>query len=217
MDLTPDNLHEHLDELAEQMLMPERLERLRTVAEQRIPCMSVAFEDLYDPHNVNAGIRSCEVFGCPDVHVITMEHTFEMVHGVAKNAGRWVDVHRYESTRACIDGLHRDGFTVVGTLPEGEAVPFMDLPLPEKLCLVMGKEQDGLTSEAIELCDAHVTIPQYGFTQSLNISVACAILLQYFGQAYRGSGRDVHLREEELDALLRRWIERDLRKKLGWV
>ncbi len=214
--ITPETLRQNLRDYAERFLTPERLERFRHVSSNRLPVLTAAFEDLYDPHNVCAGIRSCEVFGCAEVNVITIENSFSANHGIAVNATRWIDIKRHDSTRGAIDALHERGFTVVGTLPEGEAVPFEDFDLPEKLCLFMGKEHEGMSQEAIEHCDAHVTIPQYGFTQSLNISVALAILLQHFSEAYRRSGREVHLSEDERLALVDGWLERDLMKKFGW-
>lgn len=215
-DITPEYLSEHLEEYAEKMLTPDRVERFDAVLSNRLGCLTAGFEDLYDPHNVNACIRSCEVFGCGDVHVISIKNQFQTNHGTAKNATRWVDVNRYDSTEGCISALQSKGVTVIGTLPEGDAVPYTDFELPDKLCILMGREATGLSDEAIERCDAHVTIPQYGFTQSLNISVALAILLQHFSARYRESGRAIGLSAEDKKRFRRSWLERDLFKKFGW-
>jgi len=216
-DITPEYLSAHIDEYAERMLTEERLERFDYVLNNRMSCLTAGFEDLYDPHNINACIRSCEVFGCGDVHVISVENQFKMNHGTAKNATRWINVNRYDTTADCIQTLQQQGVTVIGTLPAGDAVPYTEFPLPEKLCVLMGRESTGLTPEAIELCDAHVTIPQYGFTQSLNISVAMAVLMAYFSRKYRESGRDIGIPEDEKAELRHLWLERDLFKKFGWA
>lgn len=214
-DITPANFAANFDRLVAQMLTPARVAGFRAALARRVGCLTAALEDLYDPRNVSAAIRTCEVFGCAEVHVIAGTD-YRAVHGIARAADRWLTVHRHRDTAACVAHLREAGYTIVGTRPAGDAVPFTELALPSRLCVLMGREHDGLSAAAQTQCDAFVTIPMFGFTQSLNISCALAILLQHFAAAYRRSGRDVGLPAATQAELLRAWCERDLRLKLGW-
>jgi tRNA (guanosine-2'-O-)-methyltransferase len=215
-DITPANFAANFDRLVAAMLTPARVARFRAVAAHRLGCLTAALEDLYDPRNVSAAIRTCEVFGCAAVHVIAAAD-YEATHGIARAADRWLTVQRHGDLAAAVAHLRAAGYTIVGTRPAGDAVPFTEFPLPPRLCVLMGREHDGLSAAAQTQCDAFVTIPMFGFTQSLNISCALAILLQHFAEAYRRSGRDVGLPAAAQAELLRAWCERDLRLKLGWA
>jgi tRNA (guanosine-2'-O-)-methyltransferase len=214
-DITPANFAANFDRLVATMLTPARVARFREVVGQRLIDLTVALEDLYDPRNVSAAIRTCEIFGCAEVHVIAAAD-YVPAEGVSCAADRWLSVHRHADAAACVAHLRRAGYTVVGTRPAGDAVPFAEFALPSRLCVLMGGEHDGLSAAAQAQCDAFVTIPMFGFTQSLNISCALAILLEHFADAYRRSGRDVGLPAAAQAALVRAWCERDLRLKFGW-
>ncbi len=215
-EVTRENLAERLDELSERILTPDRMKRFRDVAAQRLNCLTVAFENFYDPHNVSAGIRSCEVFGCPEVYVYS-EENFKPNRSTASHAHRWLDVHRFRSVEDCTSALHEAGYTIVGTLAEGEARPFTELALPERLCIWMGPEKSGMGEVARAACDDFVTIPMAGFTQSLNVSAALTVLTQHFSAAYRKAGITNLISSSEQEALVRLWCERDLLTKFGWL
>ena len=216
-DVTPDYLDTHVDELARQFLTEERLARFAHVLNNRLGCVTTLFEDFYDPHNANACIRSCDVFGCGEIQVVSVNNVFRTNHSTAKNATRWVEIKRHTSTTTCFDHLKERGFTIVGTFPPGDGVvPFTEIELPDKLCLAMGCEAHGLTDEARALCDLKVTIPQYGFTQSLNVSVSMALLLGHYTRLYRESGGTVGLDDDDYRRLEYHWKRRDLYRKFGW-
>ena len=208
---------DYLDELADYCLTQDRLERFDFVLNNRLNCLTTIFDKLHDPHNVSACIRSCEIFGCTDVHIVTEEERFKMSRGTSRNSVRWVNNNYYEHFSEAADNLHKQGYTLVGTLAESEGATRIDqFELPEKLCLVMGSEHDGLSEESRKLCDDFVTIPMFGFTISLNVSNAMSIMLQHFSERYRKSGRSVYIDDAFKESLKYEWLERDIRKRFGW-
>ncbi len=214
-DVTRENLPEHLDELVDRLLTPERVAGFRQVAGRRLNCLTAMFERFYDHHNMCAGIRTCEVFGCPEVHVIRSEQ-YKPNPATTRYAHRWLAIRRHDSVPAAAAALHQAGYTIVGTLATNDAVPPADFELPDKLCLWMGPEHEGMSDEAQAVCDACITIPMYGFTRSLNVSAALAILTHHFAARYRSSGRQVLLPADHQEQLVRCWCERELRQRFGW-
>jgi tRNA (guanosine-2'-O-)-methyltransferase len=216
-DMTQEYLDANIEELADRFLTEDRIKRFDEVLNNRLGCITTVFEDFYDPHNANACIRTCEVFGCGTIHVVSVNNTFRANHGTSKSATRWVDVRRHPSTAQCFAHLKENGYTIIGTFPPGEGVvPFTDIELPDKLCIAMGCEATGLTEEAKDLCDIKVTIPQYGFTQSLNVSVSMAIVMEHYSRRYRESGREIGLPKEERERIAYNWRRRDLYRKFDW-
>ena len=202
------------DALAALMLSPRRVERFREVAAQRLGCLTVVFDHIGDPHNVSASLRSADLFGVPVVHVVgDVPHAD--VEEISMYAGRWVDVRSHASAAALIEMLRREGFAMLGTVvPEQGGRPFDEVPLPPKAALLMGNEHAGLSCELRNACDALITIPTAGFTESLNLSVATAILLQHFHARYRRTGDNIFLPPEEQQALVARWRQREIDRKL---
>ena len=149
----------------------DRLAPLRT----RHICVMV--EDIYQSHNAAAVLRSCDCFGVQDVHVVERSNTFNPAGDVAVGSSKWVDYYKYKSTKEAYDRLHERGYRIVATLPHANDTLIGDLDISQPTALVFGTELTGLTPEAVDMADAYVKIPMYGFTESFNISVSAALCL----------------------------------------
>ncbi|MCF7855914.1 MAG: RNA methyltransferase [Candidatus Pacebacteria bacterium] len=202
-----------ISHLHRQMLTPARLERFKEVAARRLGCLTVIFENIGDPHNINACLRSAEAFGLARVFVLSDE-PYRPVEGVSMYANRWIEVSHRSEREPLIDELRNVGFSIVGTMASDNAVPLHALELPPKTALVMGNEALGLSAELIDCCDSLVTIPMAGFTQSLNISAATAICLEQLARAYRQCNHDVLISGKEQDALVTQWCNREVQAKM---
>ena len=161
-----------------ELLVPDRKARIDTVVASRTRTLTVVMEALCDQQNVNAVLRTCEAFGIQALHVIEGPmKAWDRNKKISQNADKWLDVTRWDSTRACLEHLRAEGFAVYVThLGEGsrslEALPFTG-----KVALVFGNERRGVSDDARALADACYALPMRGFVQSFNVSVAAAISL----------------------------------------
>jgi tRNA (guanosine-2'-O-)-methyltransferase len=205
-------MNDAIDQLADQLLTPERRARLEAVAWRRFGCLTAVFDNAYHPQNISACLRTAEALGVPRVHLVSDQDLF--IHRkVAKNAHRWVEAPQYETVEEAIEAVTHAGFTLIGTDMAEDAVPYTELPLPDKMALVMGSESDGLSEVMRRACDAIITIPMSGFSQSLNLSAAFAMILSDVARRYTEErGEDACLDAADRDALLEEWIRRDLDK-----
>lgn len=160
-----------------QFVLPQRLARLQAVFGARVSAVTVLMDAPYDPHNGGAVVRTLDAFGVPDLHVVERQVPFLASTHVARGAHKWVDVHTYGQVSTAVERMHREGYELVATHPEGELAP-EDLPHLPRLCLVLGNERDGITKELDAACSRRVRVPMRGFVESLNVSVTGAILLQ---------------------------------------
>jgi len=175
-------------EYLEAFLSPQRLERFREILALRTRYITVALEDVYQMHNASAVIRSCDVFGIQDAHLIEARYGRRLDRKIAMGAQKWVDIHRYDTTESCIEALRSRGYRIVATRPHGTSQSPDQLPLDRPIALFFGTEKEGLSQQIIARADAEVCIPMVGFTESLNISVAAAILLYELSNRLRRSG-----------------------------
>ena len=154
-----------------------RRERILGVTRARVGSVTVLMDMPRDPHNGAAVVRSADAFGVPEVNVVLRDEAFLVGHRVAQGTERWVDVVQHRSAEEAIAALRARGFTLVATHPQGELVP-KDLRAVERLCLVLGNEHDGISEALSKASDTSVRIPMRGYVESLNLSVAAAVLLQ---------------------------------------
>lgn len=154
-----------------------RRKRIQEVVAGRTDDVVLVLDQITDPHNASAVLRSADAFGIQTVHVIVGDLGFRASEGVSKGTHRWLDVIRYESPAACAGHLSEAGYRLyVATM--GSSVAPADLPRDEKLALVFGNEHRGVSDEMAELCHGTFSIPMRGFVESLNVSVAAAITIQ---------------------------------------
>ncbi len=201
-----------------QFLTPKRLAGFERVLAGRTRFLAVGLENLYQPHNASACLRSCDCFGVQDVHVIESDNVFRPNVDVALGASKWVDVHRYcppaDTVTASVRRLQAGGFRVVGTSPHSEQLSIAELPLDRPTVVFFGSEKDGLSDEFLAAADDCAYIPMAGFTESLNISVAVAVTLYELTTRLRRERDDWGLTESEIHDLRQRWVARSLGDKL---
>ncbi len=157
-----------------------RLERFREVVRNRQFDLTVVLENVQDSHNIGAVMRTCESVGICEIFVLYTEPQLTQDHitlGKRTSAGarRWLDVHFYTDIRACFEHVRRDYKQVLSTHLEKKSVSLYDLDLTQSVALLFGNEHDGLSKAVLKYSDGNFLIPQFGFVQNLNISVACAV------------------------------------------
>ncbi len=182
------------------MVTEARLARMNAVIAQRSASLVVVLEELTDPHNGSAIMRSADAFGVQEVHVIPSEHGFLAAHRVAKGTHRWLDIVRHDDARACVDALHGRGFEVLVAAMDGELTP-RDLAERDRVAVVLGNEHAGASEAMRGAADGSFAIPMYGFVESLNVSVAAAVTLSIASEGHRGN-----LDDERREALLARYL-----------
>jgi tRNA (guanosine-2'-O-)-methyltransferase len=155
-------------------LTDERRARIEDVLSARLASLAVVIEDLHDPHNGAAAIRSAEGFGVCELHAVEKSEPFRFSSRVTQGCEKWIDVHRHAEFAPCADSLHARGFKLYAAVP-GAALRLDEIPAGERVALVFGNEHAGLTTGAQAACDGTFGIPMLGFTRSFNLSVSVAL------------------------------------------
>jgi tRNA (guanosine-2'-O-)-methyltransferase len=199
-------------------LTERRFTRFREVLEYRTRYVTVALEDIYQPHNASAVLRTCDGFGVQDVHIIENRNTYRVNPDVALGSSQWLNLIKYNrsenNTAEAIHNLRSRGYRVVATTPHRDDVRLEDLDLAAgPLAFLLGNELDGLSETAIEEADVHMRIPIYGFVESFNISVAAAIIIHHTTLALRRRDLAWQLAEEEKEAILLEWVRRSIPRR----
>jgi len=190
-------------------------ERMLQVVDARTRHLTVILEDIYQHHNASAIVRTCEIFGVQDLHVIEKRNVFKPKNTIAMGSAKWLDLHHYTDIISCITALKKNGYRIVATMPDASARSLFDLPLDSKLALMFGTEGPGITPEALAMADEFVTIPMYGFTESFNVSVSAALCMQRLITSLHASSIDWRLSEAEKLDLMHRWLHKLLRSANG--
>jgi len=193
-----------------------RSETILRVLDERTRYLCVVLEDIYQPQNASAVLRSCDCFGVQDVHIIENKHDFKPTRSVTIGAEQWLTLHRYNqhnnmNTKACYSELRRQGYKVIGTTPHEADTDIANLSLNQKTALVFGSELDGLSDYALKEADQYVQIPIYGFSESYNISVSAALCLYEFSSQLRKSDIAWQLGSKEKIDLELAWLEKSIR------
>ncbi|MFI8606192.1 TrmH family RNA methyltransferase [Cellulophaga baltica] len=162
----------------EEFISEKRKERFLQILEERTYKITVAIEDVFQMHNTSAVVRSCDIFGIQSAHLIERKYGDQLDVQIAMGAQKWVDIHRYETTSTCIDTLKKEGYKIIATTPHNDSCLLDDFEFDGKIALFFGTEKKGLSDEVLEKADGFLKIPMVGFTESLNISVSAAIILQ---------------------------------------
>ncbi len=171
--------------LLSSFLTEARKARFAEVLGQRMHWVTAVTEDLYDPHNISAVLRSCDGFGIQSAHIIEVTNPYRVSPGVAKGAAKWLDIERHTETKSALLDLKKRGYAICCTTPHTNDTTPEDLPLDKPVALVFGSEGPGISDAARAEADHFVRIPMYGFTESYNISVAAALTLQTVTQRVR--------------------------------
>ncbi len=194
-------------------MTPERQSRITSVLNHRQPDLTVVLENVEDPHNIFAVMRTCDAVGIQDVYVLNTQIKSHRKYGKgsSSSAAKWVKMHLFEDREACFEQVRKRHDKIVAAHLGEHTVLLHSLNLTERVALVFGNERKGVTEETLQLCDGSFIIPQVGMIQSLNISVACAVSLY---EAYRQRNKkgfydgNPRLPEQEWEALASIWSEK---------
>jgi tRNA (guanosine-2'-O-)-methyltransferase len=187
--------------------------KLKEILAQRTRYITVLLEDIYQPQNASAILRTCDCFGIQDVHIIETFNLYRVNPMVVKGADKWLTLRRYNGYIDAVRNLRTNGYRIVATSLREGSKPLHELNLHEGKCvLVFGNEHRGVSEELLNEADEHVKIPMCGFTQSLNISVSAGIVLNHLTNELKQSGIDVALSEEEQNVLMAQWLQQTVKK-----
>ena len=160
-------------------MTPEREEKIKKVLNHRQSGLVVVMENVHDPHNISAVMRTCDAVGVQDLFVLTTVISRHKRFGKKSSASAagWLTIHQYDNTKECMEAVRRHCDKIFATHLGVMSHSLYELDLTQRVALVFGNEHAGVTEECLGYCDGNFIIPQVGMVQSLNISVACAITL----------------------------------------
>ena len=158
-------------------MTPERRERLLSVLNKRQSGLTVVLENVSDPHNISAVMRTCDAVGIQDVYVLNTKIPRHKKWGAksSSSAAKWLTIHQYTDAQECFAALRKDYDLILTTHLSSDAVSLHSIDFTQRIALVFGNEHSGVSDDIRALADGNFIIPQMGIIQSLNISVACAV------------------------------------------
>ncbi|CAM3917641.1 RNA methyltransferase [Flavobacterium cucumis] len=190
----------------EGFLTENRKEGFLRVLKNRTKHFTIAMEDVYQLHNTSAVMRSCEVFGVQELNVIEQKFGKRIDSEIAMGAQKWVDVNRFNTVQSCIDDMRAKGYQIIATTPHNDSCMLHEFDISKRSAIFFGTEKNGLSEEVIKQADGFIKIPMVGYTESLNISVSAAIIIQDITTRLRQSKIDWQLTDAEV-----------LEKRLDWT
>lgn len=197
-------------------ITPERWGKFEKVVACRTRHLTVVLEDIYQSQNASAVLRSCDLMGIQDVHIIENRNEYTINPDVSIGADKWLNLYKYnqqtDNTSEAIQSLKNRGYIVVAASPHEKGFTPDTLPLDQPLALLFGTEKEGLSQTALEQADAFVRIPMYGFSESFNISVSAAILLYKLSQRLHASDLAWQLTAEDQVETLVRWCRNTIKR-----
>lgn len=205
-------MRKELIEYLSGFLTTNRLQRFSEVLPHRTRHITVVLEDIYQPHNAAAVLRSCDCFGIQDIYVIENQNKFRPSPEVELGALKWLSLHTYQNTHDCIASLKRNGYRIVVTSPHRNDSMIDEIDIASKTALFFGTEMRGVSPIAFDQADAFVKIPMVGFTESLNLSVSAAIALYTLISRLKKSNINWKLTQEEMFEVKLQWIKNSLQR-----
>lgn len=186
------------------------------IAAERTRHITLVLEDIYRSHNASAVVRTAELLGVQDLHIIENRNSYTVNPDVTQGSSKWTDLIRYkekdtDNSAVCAASLKARGYAIVATVPSKGAFTPDDIPLDRPLAICFGTELTGIGDTLLNAADMHLRIPMHGFTESYNISVSAAIVLYTVMQRLRASGARWRLGQEEIDALKLGWARKTVR------
>ena len=187
-----------------------RRDLLVKVVQNRTRHFCMVLEDLFDPHNISAVIRTAEVFGLEDVHVIEEVNPYKVNKSILKGSIKWMNIYLHKKRMACMEHLRKKGYRIaVASTNTNNSV--LDLDLSQPTAFYLGSEFTGNNPDTLAAADCEFKLPQYGITESMNVSVAGGVLMCYLDHFMQQKGRqNFTLSPKERDELLLEWLERRL-------
>lgn len=201
---------ERLYEILAEHLTDRKRQLFEKILNDRTRYLTLVLEDIYQAQNTSAIQRTAESWGVQDLHIIENNHYFKHHQRIAKGAGNWLTMHRYNTalnnSETCFKKLKDEGYQIAVTMLDETSISIYDLDLSKKTAVVLGTELTGASDVALKYADKKVIIPTYGFTESLNVGAAAAVITQTLVERIRREQRSWHLTEEEM-----------LRLKIDWA
>ncbi len=188
-----------------------RQERLLEVLSKRKKSITAIFENIHDPHNLMACLRSCDAIGVYEVHTISCDVTKKrkkIGHGSSSSAKKWVKQNKYDNVADCFSKLKSEGKKIFTTHLATDSISLYDLDLTQPIALMFGNEIEGVSEEALSLADGNFLIPQIGMIKSLNLSVACAVTMfeAYRQRLVSGKPNEKEIYGDELTNIYNEWL-----------
>lgn len=190
-------------------MTPERHDKLIQVLSKRQPDLTVVLENVFDPHNISAVMRTCDAVGVQEVFILNNRIPRHKKWGArsSSSAAKWLTVYQFEDPEACFSALRNKYSRILTTHLSSDAVSLHEIDMTEPIALVFGNEHSGVSDEIRAMADGNFIIPQVGIIRSLNISVACAVTLY---EAYRQKNIAGHYDQPRFDhemkqGLLKEW------------
>lgn len=190
-------------------MTPERREKLTTVLYKRQNDLTVVLENVFDPHNISAVMRTCDAVGVQELYVLNTKIARHKKWGArsSSSAAKWLTIHQFEDAALCLAELRKKYSLILTTHLSSDAVDLYSINMTQPIALIFGNEHSGVSDELRAMADGNFIIPQAGIIRSLNISVACAVTLY---EAYRqkeaaGHYKSCKLKEPQLSSLLSEW------------
>ncbi|MBN8697146.1 MAG: RNA methyltransferase [Bacteroidetes bacterium] len=207
-------MSKELIEYLSQFVSDTRKAKMEQVLENRTRHITIVLEDLYQPHNASAVLRSCDIFGIQDIHIVENSNAYTVNKDIAMGSPKWLNLHKYRKAENnsldCIQKLKAKGYRIVATSPHKNGYELKDLPVDKPLALVFGTELTGISDTVREHADEFVMIPMYGFTESFNISVSAALCLHSTVERLHQTNVNWHISEEEKEELRLHWLRKSI-------
>lgn len=186
-----------------------RKKRFFEIIQNRTRHITMVIENVFQPHNASAVLRSCDCFGIQDVHIIENYNTYEVDPNIALGASKWLNMYKYNemenNTVSCLKTLKNKGYKLIATSPHHFDYTVSELPLDDKIAVMLGTELQGLSDEAFEMADYTINIPMFGFTESFNISVSAALVMYDLTKRLHEKDIPWQLSESEKKQVLLDW------------
>ena len=181
-------------------MTPERSQKIQRVLSKRQNDLTIILENVFDPHNISAVMRSCDAVGVQEIYVLNTKIPRHKKWGArsSSSAAKWLTIHQFQDAELCFKEVRKQYNRVLTTHLSADAVSLYEIDLTQKVALVFGNEHAGVSDEIRLMADGNFIIPQVGMIQSLNISVACAVTLY---EAFRQKEKADHYQNQKLTAL----------------
>ena len=190
-------------------MTPERTEKLLKVLSQRQSNLTVVMENVQDPHNISAVMRTCDAVGIQDIYILntTIPRHKKFGSRSSSSAAKWLTVHQFEDAQNCFEELRKHYQRILTTHLSTDAVSLYEINFTESVALVFGNEHSGVSDEVRALADGNFIIPQMGIIQSLNISVACAVSIYEAHRQKKSAGHynQASLPKNRMTELMAEW------------
>jgi tRNA (guanosine-2'-O-)-methyltransferase len=208
-------LNTNLITYLEGFVTEKRKNTFKNILLNRTRHFTVVLEDIFQQHNSSAVIRSCDVFGIQDIHIIENKYHSKVSRHVAKGSQKWLNLNNYKedknNTKDCLTRLKNEGYQIIATSPHNNTCTLHDLDISKKSAFIFGVEKSGVSEQVLINSDEILTIPMVGFTESLNISVAAAIILENLTNKLRNSNYQWRLSEKEQEIIYANWLEKSIK------